>query len=405
MLTQKDFYQELTSLQNRFNAMQPELDVTVRDKKNGVEGFVVVWNTAISRDGPLPNCAKGGTRIRPGLSHDEVTMLSRCMALKNAAAGLPLGGCKSGLNADSREIGFERKYRRFVEMCKPLTFENGGPFGGFGFDIGAAPEHAVWACETLNSTRSFTGKPVNLGGTDYDREGIAGLGVAESAQTLLKINQENTKNIRYAVHGLGAMGSAVIRYFSESGAGLTALGDPKYGGSWQFKHTASKSLINALIGQNTSLVKSLIEDEAQKISDDANDVLSTACDILFPCALQHAIHRDNVEKLQARYIVEGANNPTTLESYSHCFDKGIQHVPDFIANSGGIIAAYIELTSQISDEENTKTHGKVIEAKQFTRSTIKKNVENIVDIGSRYNVPLKDAGLFVAMNAVLRHES
>ena len=36
----------------------------------------------------------------------------------------------------------------------------------------------------LGSTRSFTGKPDEMGGTDHDVEGIAGLGVAVAAADL-----------------------------------------------------------------------------------------------------------------------------------------------------------------------------------------------------------------------------
>jgi glutamate dehydrogenase (NAD(P)+) len=179
------FHAELKELTQFFGAMQPELEVTVRDPALGVEGYVVVWNTGISVGGPLERSGKGGTRITPNVTLDEVKMLARTMALKNAAAGLPLGGAKSGLKLDPSAPGFEKQYRRFVRLCAPLLHENGGPFGGFGFDIGARPEHALWACDELKSTRSFTGKPLNMGGTDYDREGIAGLGVAVSGQNKL----------------------------------------------------------------------------------------------------------------------------------------------------------------------------------------------------------------------------
>ncbi|HYL17263.1 MAG TPA: Glu/Leu/Phe/Val dehydrogenase dimerization domain-containing protein, partial [Burkholderiales bacterium] len=175
---QHSFRAELKALRHHFDSMQPELEVTVRDPLLGVEGYVVVWNTGISAGGPLPGCGKGGTRIMPQVSLDEIKMLARTMALKYAAADLPLGGAKSGLKLDPSAPGFERQYRRFVRLCAPFLHENGGPFGGFGFDIGARPEHALWACDELGSTRSFTGKPLHMGGTDYDREGIAGLGVA-----------------------------------------------------------------------------------------------------------------------------------------------------------------------------------------------------------------------------------
>src|SRR4029078_3654461 len=177
----------------------------------GVEGYVVVWNTGISIDGPLERSGKGGTRITPNVTLDEVRMLARTMALKNAAAGLPLGGAKSGLKLDPAASGFEKQYRRFVRLCAPLLHENGGVFGGFGFDIGARPEHALWACDELQSTRSFTGKPLAMGGTDYDREGIAGLGVAVAGNTLMQIRQANVAGATFAIQGMGAMGAAVLR--------------------------------------------------------------------------------------------------------------------------------------------------------------------------------------------------
>src|SRR4249919_3498068 len=105
------FYAELKTLRDYFEAMAPELEVTVRDSALGVEGYVVVWNTGISVGGPLERCGKGGTRITPTVSLQEVKMLARTMALKNAAAGLPLGGAKSGLKLDPGSPGFETQYR------------------------------------------------------------------------------------------------------------------------------------------------------------------------------------------------------------------------------------------------------------------------------------------------------
>ena len=404
MHTQDDFYQQLKSLQKRFDNMQPELEISVRDTALGVEGFIVVWNTAISRHGPLPNCAKGGTRIRPGLTLAEIKMLARNMAIKNAAAGLPLGGCKSGLNADPNQPDFESTYRRFIQLCKPYTHENGGIFGGFGFDIGAAPEHALWACDTLNSRRSFTGKTVAMGGTDYDREGIAGLGVAEAAVQTLVMHDEDLQRVTFSVHGVGAMGAAVIRYFSASGGRLNAIGDPKFGGTWVFDKPISQALSAALIGLDTDTAKKLLPSEGRLLDNDANRVLFESTDLLFPCALQYVIDSQNADRIQARYIVEGANNPTSLDAYPLLYRNGIQQVPDFIANAGGIIAAYIELTNDNIDQRDVELRTLVHRAKALTSSTIKKNVANIVELSRKYRIPMRDAGIFTALSAILDNE-
>ena len=135
MSDQKAFLGELDTLKARFEAMEPEVVETITDPSIGLEGYVVVWNTGISGGGPLEFSGKGGTRVTPTLSLNEIKMLSRNMAIKNAAANLKMGGAKSGIKADPDAPDFETKYRRFVSSCKPLLHENGGKFGGFGFDI------------------------------------------------------------------------------------------------------------------------------------------------------------------------------------------------------------------------------------------------------------------------------
>lgn len=392
--TQQEFYTALNGFKDRFAAMQPEVETTVRDPAMGVEGYVVVWNTAISIGGPMERAGKGGTRIVPTLTLDEVKMLARTMALKNAAAGLPLGGSKSGLRADPNDPGFEKKYRRFVQLCKPLLHENGGPFGGFGFDIGGRPEHALWACDELKSTRCFTGKPVSMGGTDYDREGIAGLGVAVAGQTLLELNKADFSKVTYAVQGMGAMGAAVVRYFAETGARLSAMADPKYGGTWVFKVALSPDLLAALSHQDVEAALRLLPVEGKNISDSSDDVLFADVDVLFPCAVQNVITETKVERVKAKAVVEGANGPVTEEARTALFNRGVTVIPDFIANPGGIIAAFVELTS--------KSDSKVDDAKALTRERIAANVRQMMDVAAQYSVEHTHAGLYMALGRIFR---
>lgn len=392
--SREEFYSELNALKERFASMQPELETTVRDPDMGVEGYVVVWNTAISVGGPMARAGKGGTRITPNLSLDEVKMLARTMALKNAAAGLPLGGSKSGMKADPNAEGFEKKYRRFVQLCKPFLHENGGPFGGFGFDIGGKPEHALWACDELKSTRCFTGKPLHMGGTDYDREGIAGLGVAVAAKALLDYKSMSAGKATYAVQGMGAMGAAVFRYFSETGAQLKAFGDPKYGGTWVFDAPLSASLSGALIKQDVEKAQALIAKEGRKISETAQETLVQDVDVLFPCAVQNVITHENVGTIKARAVVEGANGPVTEDARTKLFERGITVIPDFIANPGGIIAAYVELTSPLRD--------KAEEAKKLTRQKIPANVHAMMKMADQYGVEPPHAGLYMALKAIFK---
>lgn len=387
------FYQKLHDLEARFAAMKPELETTVRDQELGVEGYVVVWNTAISVGGPMERSGKGGTRVTPNVNMDEIKMLARTMALKNAAAGLPLGGSKSGLRADTSAPDFEKKYRRFVKLCAPLLRENGGTFGGFGFDLGAQPQQAIWACDELKSTTCFTGKPLSMGGTDYDREGIAGLGVAVAGQTMMEVRGVNPGESTFAVQGMGAMGAAVFRYFSETGARLSAMADPKYGGTWVFVKPLSAELKAALIAQDVETVNRRLPAEGQKISDEPEDVLYQEAGILFPCAVQNVLTETNSVKVKARFVCEGANGPCTEEARAKFHELGIFLVPDFIANSGGVIAAFVELTS--------KSGKKADEAKAMTREKIAANVKEMYALADRFGAAPQDAGMYIALGKIL----
>ena len=71
----------------------PEKILLLRQPRIGLEAIVVIDNVAC---GP----AIGGVRMAPDITIDEVYRLSRAMTLKNAAAGLPHGGAKSGIIAD-----------------------------------------------------------------------------------------------------------------------------------------------------------------------------------------------------------------------------------------------------------------------------------------------------------------
>ena len=397
MTDNTEFINEFASLKNQFSLMEPELEITIRDPEMDVEGYIVVWNTKISLGGILDGCGKGGTRVTKDLKLEDIKRLAKSMAEKNAAAGLPLGGAKSGLRCDPNDPNYEVKYKRFVELSKPYLRENGGIFGGFGYDVGCIPpKNAIWACDQLGSTKSFTGKPVNMGGTDYDKEGIAGLGVAVAGRALLGYKGIDVKGATFSVQGIGAMGAAVLKCFSEYGGTIKSISDPKYGGTWLFKGIISEELLKNLINQNLKEAIELLNIEAVKISDDSNDALYQDVDIIFPCALEDAINKDNVGKIKAKYISEGANNPTSDEAHKILYDKGVMVIPDIIANPGGIIAAFVELTSNVTIEENIKTRAKVIEAKNMTEKKVIENTNNLLDMVNKVNISPDQVGDYIA---------
>ena len=379
----------LNEFQTRFEGEGALLELTLRDHAMDVEGYVVVWNTAICKGGPFdrgamqPGMGKGGTRMTADLKLDDIRRLARAMALKNAAAGLKMGGAKSGLRCQLNDPLYEAKYRRFVQLVKQagILFEDGGMFGGFGYDVGNRPPlNAQWACDELQSLGSFTGKPLALGGTNYENEGIAGLGVAIAAKTILECHGRTVKDTRFAVQGSGAMGAAVIYYFHAQGAQLKFVSDPKFGGTWVLENGASDDLVNALYHQKNETAQSLLNAEGALLSNDTSQSLYQDVDIVFPCAMEDAITEANASKIRAPYVVEGANNPVTHRAYEILDDNGIYTVPGLLANAGGIIAAYVELTADVSLEDNIKNHTKTKLAKDTTIERIGNNIREMDNI-------------------------
>ena len=65
-------------------------------------------------------------------------------------------------------------------------------------------------------------------------------------------------------------------------------------------------------------------------------------DIFVPAALELQIGKDEAKEMACKVVVEGANGPTDLEGEKILIDKGIDVIPDILANSGGVIVSYYE---------------------------------------------------------------
>lgn len=66
-------------------------------------------------------------------------------------------------------------------------------------------------------------------------------------------------------------------------------------------------------------------------------------DILVPASIPDVINERNVERIQAKIVVEAANIPATYEIEKKLHERGILVVPDFVANAGGVISSYAEI--------------------------------------------------------------
>jgi glutamate dehydrogenase (NAD(P)+) len=65
-------------------------------------------------------------------------------------------------------------------------------------------------------------------------------------------------------------------------------------------------------------------------------------DIFIPAALENQIGEAEAKMMDCKVVVEGANGPCSPEGEQILLDRGIQVIPDVLANSGGVTVSYYE---------------------------------------------------------------
>src|SRR3989344_5942341 len=134
------------------NKIDPEIVVKVYDHKIGMRGFLVIDNTKL---GP----GKGGIRMTPDVSEEEVARLAKTMTFKNALADIPFGGAKGGIiwegGTDELKKQFIQSFARAIKPYTPKMYI-AGP------DVNTGEREMQWFVEATGNWRSATGKPANL---------------------------------------------------------------------------------------------------------------------------------------------------------------------------------------------------------------------------------------------------
>ncbi len=66
------------------------------------------------------------------------------------------------------------------------------------------------------------------------------------------------------------------------------------------------------------------------------------CDIFVPAALELEVGPQEAEMLRCKLVAEGANGPTDPRAEEILLKRGIDIIPDILANSGGVVVSYYE---------------------------------------------------------------
>ena len=315
--------------------LKVEVAIEMDDGSVGVyEGFRIQHNDA---RGPF----KGGLRFHHEVDQDEVNALASLMTWKTAVVGIPYGGAKGGIQVDPRQLSIrelERLTRKFTDRVHNFIGPNldiPAP------DVNTGGEQMAWIMDQYSKFHGYspgvvTGKPIELSGSQ-GRIAATGRGVAMCAMWALKDLGIDVSKVRFAVQGLGNVGSWAARILGQHGAKLVAVGD--HGG---YIENPEGFDIDALIGHVAQSSNHSVAGFPGSDASDIEEFFASDVDLLIPAALGGVIDGKVAESIRASLIVEGANGPTKPEAHEKLVGRGVTIIPDILANAGGVTCSYFE---------------------------------------------------------------
>ena len=279
---------------------------------------------------------KGGIRFHPSVTVDEVMSLAFWMTLKTAVVDLPYGGAKGGVAVDTKELspseleGVARAYiRAFAEMIDEHR-DIPAPDMYTGGIVIAWMSEEITALKRRPMPAAITGKPLQLGGS-LGRDTATGDGAYICLEVLR--GRLDLKEGAIAIQGYGNAARVFARRAADAGLKVVAVSD-----STGAAHDPD-GLDLAALGRHkdeTGSVGGLAGDLER------DDLLTTPCDLLVPAALDGVIDKTVAENLRCKAILEIANGPVTPDADAVLADRGIDVVPDILANAGGVSVFYLE---------------------------------------------------------------
>lgn len=298
---------------------------------------------------------KGGMRYHESVTLDDLKALAAMMTWKCALMNVPFGGGKGGIKFNPQSVSkgeLQRITRRFFHA---LGGNIGPDYDIPAPDVGTNAQTMAWAMDTYMNTVGHvnkqsmkgvvTGKPIASGGT-YGREKATGQGVVHCITEWADDRKFKLEGSTVIVQGFGNVGSHTSVLLSKHGASTIAVGD----------HTGY--LYNPE-GFNPHKLQEYVKEKGSIAGYPAgktitrDEFFATKADIFVPAALENQVGPKEAELLNVKLVAEGANGPCNPEGEKILLEKGIDILPDVLANSGGVTVSYYEWVQNKRSEQWT----------------------------------------------------
>ncbi len=411
-------------LLNEYKNKSPEIIFEWNDPESEAKGWVVINSL---RNG----AAGGGTRMRKGLTCDEVVSLAKVMEIKFSICGPPIGGAKSGINFDPRDPRRDEVLKRWYRAVFPILKNYYGTGGDLNVDelkdvIPITEDLGLWHPQegiVNGHLKTSTGEQVRILGQlrqgcskivedpRYVPDGeqkyavadmITGFGVAESVKHFYQIfHGKELKGKRAIIQGWGNVASAAASYLSLLGVKIVGIID-RNGGLIDQKGMDLQQ-IKALFATKN---KNNLSSPALLPFDEVNEkIWSLDAEIFIPGAASKLITMAQSKKMldsKLEVISCGANVPFVDDTVffgptADYMDNQISLIPDFIANCGmaRVFAYLMQKDADITDEaifqDVSDTIRKAIQSLydespnplKISKRALEKSLKELVDISAK----------------------
>lgn len=352
----------MISLLNEYKSKKPEIVFEWHDAESEAVGWVVINSL---RGG----AAGGGTRLRKGLTKEEVISLAKTMEIKFSVAGPNIGGAKSGINFDPNDPRKNDVLRRWYKAVLPLLKHYYGTGGDLNVDelrdvVPITEDLGLWHPQEGIVNGHFqhatAGEHIRILGqlrhgvskivedADYVPDSpkkyavadmITGFGVSESVRHYYQIfKSENLVKKRAIIQGWGNVASTAACYLAVQGVQIVGIIDREGG-------------LLAENGFNLAEIKKFFaeKDKNKLVADNLipfetinEKIWTLGADIFIPGAASKLVTRQQIDWLienGLEVIACGANVPFVDDGVffgetAFYADSKVGLIPDFIANCG-----------------------------------------------------------------------
>ncbi|NLZ70789.1 MAG: Glu/Leu/Phe/Val dehydrogenase [Clostridiaceae bacterium] len=380
--------------------LEPERELKVAFPLTFDDGHVEIISGYRTQHSSVLGPFKGGVRYFEGATSDEVNTLAALMTYKCALSNLPYGGAKGGVRIDPRRLSrseLERLTRIYTERVIPII----GPQKDImAPDMNTNSQVMGWIVDEYSRFTGqycpeiVTGKPIELGGS-LGRVQATGFGVFRLTRNVLEKYGRELRGTRVAVQGMGNVGATAAQYLHAEGAVVVAVSDISCG-----LYCSSGLNIPEIIehihsgGGRPRLLADYPADGVIRIG--AKDPLFADVDVIIPAAMENQIDAPEAQNVQAKFVVEAANGPTTYDGTEALLKRDIVVMPDILCNAGGVIVSYFEWVQNLQRLSWSET-----EVRDRLMGMMDSAFAATWDLAREYSTDMRTAAMMVALKRLV----